>query len=89
MNPGVAFDDLATPHEVTSIHHFGMTQEIKCDELAESPARRLGVLYVASFSVIVVISAFNQAFILRELSWQSRATSAVGRLPATARSVAR
>jgi hypothetical protein len=30
-----------------------MTQEFKSDGFGESPARRLGVLYVASFSVIV------------------------------------
>ena len=57
-----------------------MNQETKGDRLAESPARRLGVLYVASFSVIVLISAVNQAFILRAIAWQSGATVAVGRL---------
>jgi signal transduction histidine kinase len=57
-----------------------MTQEPKRDGLAESPARRLGVLYVASFSVIVLISGVNQAFVLRAIAWQSSATSAVGRL---------
>jgi signal transduction histidine kinase len=55
-----------------------MTQVIKSDGLVESPARRLGILYVASFCVIVLISAVNQAVILKELSWQSVATSAVG-----------
>jgi signal transduction histidine kinase len=57
-----------------------MNQETKGDNLAESPARRLGVLYVASFSVIVLISAVNQAFILRAIAWQSGATAAVGRV---------
>ncbi len=42
---------------------------------AKSPSRRLGVLYVASFSIIAVISAVNQAFALKELAWQSRATA--------------
>ena len=56
-----------------------MTQEKKSDGPVQSPARRLGVLYVASFSVIVVTSALNQAVVLRELAAQSRATSAVGR----------
>jgi signal transduction histidine kinase len=56
-----------------------MTQEFKSDGFGESPARRLGVLYVASFSVIVGISAFNQVLILRELAWHSATTSAVSR----------
>ncbi len=79
MSRGPAFDGADTPHQAAYFHHSGMTQEIKSDGFGESPARRLGVLYVASFSVIVVISAFNQVLILRELSWQSGATSSVSR----------
>lgn len=39
----------------------------------ESPARRLGVLYIASLTAITVLSAIGQTFILRELSFQSQA----------------
>jgi signal transduction histidine kinase len=78
VNPGLTVDDRIGPHEVTTVDHFAMTQVIKSDGLGESPARRLGILYVASFCVIVLTSAVNQAVILKELSWQSVATSAVG-----------
>ena len=44
-----------------------MTREFKTDGFGESPAP-LGVLYVASFSVIVGISAFNQVLILERSS---------------------
>jgi len=43
----------------------------------ESPAQRLGTLYVASFVMIVVLSGFGQFFILRELSGQSNMASSV------------
>jgi signal transduction histidine kinase len=55
-----------------------MTKEPKNDGLGEFPARRLGILYVTTFCVIVVISALSQALVLRELSWQRNAMSAVG-----------
>ena len=57
-----------------------MTQPVNNAQPAESPARRLGILYVASFSLIVVITAVNQALVLKELSRHTRATAAVGRL---------
>jgi signal transduction histidine kinase len=44
---------------------------------ADSPARRLGILYVASFFTIAILSGIGQAFILRELSRQSTAISDV------------
>jgi signal transduction histidine kinase len=49
------------------------------DRRQEPPARRLGILYVASFSMIALLSGISQAFILRELSAQSRAISSVAR----------
>jgi signal transduction histidine kinase len=52
---------------------------MKSDRSEESPARRLGILYIASFCMIAFLSAISQAFILRELSWQSRAISSVAR----------
>ena len=55
-----------------------MTHETNVAGRAKSPARRLGVLYIASFSVIAVISAVNQAFALKELAWQSAETSRAG-----------
>ena len=56
-----------------------MTPDIKSQRVEESPANRLGILYVASFCVIVLLSAISQSFILRELSWQSGAIVSVGR----------
>jgi len=56
-----------------------MSPDIKSNRARESPANRLGVLYVASFCVVVLLSALSQAFILRELSWQSSAIVSVGR----------
>ncbi len=50
---------------------------MKNDRVEESPARRLGILYVTSFFTIAFLSGISQAFILRELSWQSRAISSV------------
>jgi signal transduction histidine kinase len=50
---------------------------MKSDRSEESPARRLGILYVVSFITIAVLSGISQAFILRELSLQSRAISSV------------
>jgi len=47
---------------------------------AASPAYRLGILYLTSFCVIVLLSAISQAFILKELSWQCDAIASVGRL---------
>ena len=52
---------------------------MKSDRSEEPPARRLGILYVASFCMIALLSGISQAFILRELSWQSRAISSVAR----------
>ncbi|MFI5454727.1 MAG: ATP-binding protein [Isosphaerales bacterium] len=57
-----------------------MTQVIKSDRRDESPARRLGVLYVFSFCMIVLLSCVGQSLILRELSAESRASSSVARL---------
>ena len=59
--------------------HLAMSPDIKSNRARESPATRLGVLYVASFCVVVLLSALSQAFILRELSWQSSAIVSVGR----------
>ena len=50
---------------------------MKTDRSDELPARRLGILYVASFFTIALLSGISQAFILRELSWQSRAISSI------------
>ncbi|MGO9922614.1 MAG: sensor histidine kinase [Isosphaeraceae bacterium] len=50
---------------------------MKKDRVRESPARRLGILYVASFFTIALLSGISQAFILREVSWQSRVISSV------------
>jgi signal transduction histidine kinase len=44
----------------------------------ESPARRLGILYAASFVTIAVLSGFAQTYILRELSLQRREARHVG-----------
>lgn len=38
----------------------------------ESPARRLGIMYVASLTAIAMLTAVSQSLILRELSWQGR-----------------
>ncbi len=46
----------------------------------ESPARRLEILYVASFLMIVALTAFGQYFILRELSRQAEGIRSVARL---------
>jgi signal transduction histidine kinase len=43
----------------------------------ESPAHRLGVLYVASLSAIAILSAISHYFILRELDWQGRALRSI------------
>ncbi len=59
--------------------HLAMSPDIKSNRARESPATRLGVLYVASFCVVVLLSALSQAFILSELSWQSSAIVSVGR----------
>jgi signal transduction histidine kinase len=50
---------------------------MKSDRIEDSPARRLGILYVASFFMIVVLSGISHVFILTELSAQSRAISSV------------
>jgi light-regulated signal transduction histidine kinase (bacteriophytochrome) len=50
---------------------------MKNDRSEESPAQRLGVLYVASFFTIALLSGISQAYILGELSWQSRALSSI------------
>jgi signal transduction histidine kinase len=50
---------------------------MKNDRREEPPARRLGILYVTSFCTIALLSGISQAFILRELSWQSRAITSV------------
>jgi len=55
-----------------------MTPDIKSNRATVSPANRLGIFYVASFCVVVLLSALSQAFILRELSWQSSAIVSVG-----------
>jgi signal transduction histidine kinase len=47
---------------------------------SESPAKRLGTLYVASFLMIAVLTGFGQYFIIRQLTWQSRVASSVFRL---------
>jgi len=52
---------------------------MKSERSEESPARRLGVLYVASFVMITLLSGISQAFILRELSGQSQAISSIAR----------
>ena len=50
---------------------------MKSDRREEPPARRLGILYVASFCMIALLSGISQTLILRELSWQTRAISSV------------
>jgi signal transduction histidine kinase len=50
---------------------------MKSDRTEDSPAYRLGILYVATFFMIVALSGMSHAFILRELSAQSRAISSV------------
>ena len=52
---------------------------MKRDRREEPPAHRLGILYVASFCMIALLSGISQAFILRELSWQSGAIYSVAR----------
>src|SRR3954468_23591453 len=37
----------------------------------ESPARRLGILYVASLSAIALLAVVSQTFVLRELDHQA------------------
>jgi signal transduction histidine kinase len=56
-----------------------MTPDTQNERKRVSPANRLGILYVASFCSIVLISALSQTLILRELSWQSTAVVSVGR----------
>ena len=80
MNPGPVTDDPDNPHEPSYIDHPSMTQELNSDGLTESPARRLGILYVASFTMLALISVVNQAFVLRAIAWESGAMSSVGRL---------
>jgi signal transduction histidine kinase len=50
---------------------------MKSDRRERSPARKLGMLYFASFCTIALLLGISQAFILRELSGQSRAISFV------------
>lgn len=38
----------------------------------ESPARRLGILYLVSLSAISLLSVLNQGFVGRELRWQAK-----------------
>ena len=52
---------------------------MKRDRREDPPAHRLGTLYVASFCMIALLSGISQAFILRELSWQSGAIYSVAR----------
>ncbi len=53
---------------------------MKTDQIEEPPARRLGILYVTSFCRLALLSGVSQAFVLRELSFESRAISSVARL---------
>jgi signal transduction histidine kinase len=53
---------------------------MKTDRTGDAPARRLGMLYVASFFTIALLSGISQACILRELSWQRKAVAAVSHL---------
>ncbi len=55
-----------------------MTRTTKIRTEPESPARRLGILYIASFCMIALLSGISQLFILREMTWQGDAISAVG-----------
>ncbi len=59
---------------------FALMTQDKTLVRQESPAHRLGILYIASFFMITVLSGFGQFFILRELSWQSNVSSTVVRL---------
>jgi signal transduction histidine kinase len=43
----------------------------------ESPARRLGILYIASLCAIAALSAWGQACVLEELNWQGRVLRAI------------
>ena len=53
---------------------------MKTPQIEEPPARRLGILYVTSFCTIALLSGVSQAFVLKELSFESRAISSVARL---------
>ena len=50
---------------------------MKNDRSDASPALRLGVLYVASFFTIALLTGISQVYVLRELSWQSMAIASV------------
>jgi signal transduction histidine kinase len=53
---------------------------MKTDRTEVPPARRLGILYVASFCTIALLSGVSQAFVLRALAFESRAISSMARL---------
>ena len=53
---------------------------MKWDRTGEPPARRLGVLYVASFFTITLLSGLSQALVLRELTSQTTAISSITHL---------
>jgi len=66
------------PQATVSCFQLAMTPDIKRNRARESPANRLGIRYVASFCVVVLLTALSQAFILKELTWQSSAIVSVG-----------
>ena len=72
-------DECLGRHATVYCLHLAMSQDVKAHRARNSPANRLGVLYVASFCLVVLLSAFSQAFILKELTWQSGAIVSVGR----------
>jgi signal transduction histidine kinase len=45
----------------------------------ESPARRLGILYVTTLTAVALLSAIIHTLILRELAWQGETFHSIGR----------
>jgi signal transduction histidine kinase len=46
----------------------------------ESPARRLGILYLASLSAVALLLALGQVYILKDLSWRNQALQSITQL---------
>ena len=74
--PGITQGRLAFTVFITPTRNVSM----KSDRTEEPPARRLGILYVTSFCTIALLSGLSQAFVLKELAFESRAISSVARL---------
>ena len=63
--------------------------DMKLNSCEALPARRLGVLYFASFCTIALILGVSNAFILRELSLQRTDMFSPGTSPNNGRSIIR